>query len=186
MRVNQAAILMKKARGKDKRWNWNEIYNFSLSYPFKIKEWWNVYLSSYAYYTSFTANNPSFIPIDQFIYGGFCSSTFSSPKSYKLEVSGWYSSPSIWRGTFRTKSMGALSIAASKSYKKWTGKLSFNDILFTNFWRAENDFAGVSISGSGGSDSRNVTIFLSYAFGQKDVKEKRRRQSGSEDEQNRL
>jgi len=164
----------------------NQVYNFSLSYPFKINEWWNVYLSSYAYYTSFTANNPSFIPIDQFIYGGFGSSSFSLPKSYKLEVSGWYSSPSIWRGTFRTKSMGALSIAASKSYKNWTGKLSFNDILFTSFWRAENEFAGVSITGSGGSDSRNVTLFLSYAFGQKDVKEKRRRESGSEDEQNRL
>jgi hypothetical protein len=164
----------------------NQVYNFSLSYPFEIKEWWNVYISSYAYYTSFTANNPAFIPIDQFIYGGFGSSTFSLPKSFKLEVSGWYSSPSIWRGAFRTKSMGALSIAASKSYNNWTAKLSFNDVLFTSFWRAENDFAGVSISGSGGNDSRNVTLFLSYAFGQKDVKEKRRRNSGSEDEQNRL
>ena len=163
-----------------------QVINFSLSYPFKIKEWWNVYLSSYAYYTKFTANNPAFIPIDRFIYGGFGSSSFTLPKQYKLELSGWYSSPSIWRGTFKTESMGALGIAVSKNYKKWTGKLSFNDVLFTSFWRAENDFAGVRISGRGGNDSRNVTLFLSYAFGQNDVKEKRRRKSGSEDEQNRL
>lgn len=163
-----------------------QVYNFSLSYPFQIKEWWSVYISSYAYYTKFTANNPAFLPIDRFVYGGFGSTSFSLPKAFKFEVSGWYSSPSIWRGTFKTESMGALSLALSKKYKSWTGKVSFNDVLFTSFWRAENDFAGVSISGKGGNDSRNVTLFLSYAFGQKDVKEKRRRKSGSEDEQNRL
>lgn len=163
-----------------------QVVNFSVSYPFKVKEWWNVYVSSYAYYTNFTANNPAFIPIDRFVYGGFGSSTFSLPKSYKLEISGWYSSPSIWRGTFKTKSIGSLGIAMSKSYKNWTGKLSFNDVLFTSPWRAENDFAGVSISGTGGNDSRSVTLFLSYAFGHKDVKVNRRKSSGSEEEQNRI
>jgi len=163
-----------------------QVFNLSISYPIKLKEWWSIYTSTYAYYTNFTANNPAFNPIDRYVYGGFASSSFNLPKDYKFEVSGWYSSPSIWRGTFKTKSIGALGVALSKSYKNWTGKLAFNDILYTSPWRAENNFGGVSITGTGGNDSRSITLFLSYAFGQKDVKEKRRRNSGSEEEQDRI
>ncbi len=163
-----------------------QVYNLSVSYPKKIKEWWNVYGSVYGYYTKFTANHPDFIPIDRIVYGGYAQSTFTLPKKYKLEVSGWYNSPSIWRGTFRTKSIGALNLAVQKSWKQWTGKLTFNDILYTVPWRAENRFGNLYIKGTGGNDSRNVRIYLSYSFGHSDVKAAKSRKSGAEDEQNRL
>ncbi len=163
-----------------------EVYNFSVSYPLKINEWWSVYASTYLYYTKFTPTHPDFIAINRTVYGGFAQSTFTLPKNFRLEVSGWYSGPSIWRGTFRTKSMGSLSLALQKRWDKWTGKVSFNDVLFTSPWRAENRFGDLFLTGTGGSDSRNVSLFLSYTFGQKDIKDKRRRNSGAEDEKNRL
>lgn len=163
-----------------------QVYNFSVSYPFKVREWWNVYASTYLYYTQFTANHPDFIPIDRTVYGGYAQNTFTLPKDFRLEVSGWYSGPSIWRGTFKTKSIGSLNLAIQKRWKDWTGKLSFNDVLFTSPWRAENRFGNLFLTGRGGGDSRNVSFFLSYTFGQNDVKEKGRRNSGAEDEKNRL
>jgi len=163
-----------------------QVYNFSVSYPIKIKEWWNIYASTYLYYTKFTPTHPDFIAIDRTVYGGFAQSTFSLPKNFRFEVSGWYSGPSIWRGTFKTKSIGSLSLALQKRWDNWTGKVTFNDVLFTSPWRAENRFGDLFLTGTGGSDSRNVSLYLSYTFGQNDVKEKRRRSSGAEDEKGRI
>lgn len=163
-----------------------QVYNLSLSYPKQINKWWNVYGSIYAYYTKFTANHPDFIPIDRGVYGGFAQSTFSLPKKYKVEVSGWYTSPSIWRGTFLTKSLGALNLAVQKSWMNWVAKLSFNDVLYTIPWRANNRFGNLFLTGTGGSDSRNVSLFLSYSFGQNDIKTARKRKLGAEDEKNRM
>ena len=163
-----------------------QVYNFSVSYPLKIKEWWNVYASTYLYYTKFTPTHPDFIAIDQTVYGGFAQSTFTLPKDFRFEVSGWYSGPSIWRGTFRTQSIGSLNLALQKRWNNWTGKVTFNDVLFTSPWRAENRFGDLFLTGTGGSDSRNLSLYLSYTFGQNDVKEKRRRESAAEDEKNRL
>jgi len=163
-----------------------QIYNLSISYPKKINNWWSVYGSIYGYYTKFTANHEDFIPIDRGVYGGFAQSTFTLPKKYKVEVSGWYSSPSIWRGTFLTKSIGSLNVAVQKSWQQWVAKLSFNDLLYTVPWRADNRFGDLFLTGTGGSDSRNVSLFLSYSFGHKDIKTARKRKSGAEDEQNRM
>lgn len=163
-----------------------QVYNFSVSYPIKLKEWWNVYASAYVYYTKFTANNPAFIPIERTVYGGFGQSTFTLPKKYRLELSGWYSGPSIWRGTYKTKSIGALNIAVQKKWGNWSTKLSFNDILYTSPWRAENRFGNLALNGTGGSDSRNVRFFISYTFGHNDVKTARKRKLGSEDESGRI
>jgi hypothetical protein len=82
--------------------------------------------------------------------------------------------------------MGSLNLALQKQWNSWTGKLSVNDVLFTSYWRTENQFGNLNINGSGGSDSRNVSLYLSYSFGQNDVKEKRRRDSAAEEEKNRL
>jgi hypothetical protein len=162
------------------------IYNFSVSYPKKIRDWWNVYASAYAYYTQFTANNPAFIPIDRTVFGGFGQSTFTLPKNFKAEVSGWYNSPSIWRGTYKTKSIGAINLGIQKTWKAWSAKISVNDIFYTAPWRADTRYGDLFLTGTGGSDSRNVRFFLSYSFGEKEVKEAKKRNSGAESERSRI
>ncbi len=63
---------------------------------------------------------------------------------------------------------------------------SFNDVLFTSPWRAGNRFGDLFLTGTGRSDSRYVSLYLSYTFGQNDVKEKRRRSTAAEDEKGRI
>ena len=163
-----------------------EVYNFSVSYPRKINDWFNVYGNFYTYYTNFTANDPDFIPIDQIVYGGYAQGIFTLSKEFKAEISGWVQSPAIWRGTFRTETLGSLNLAVQRAWGPWNAKLSFNDVLYTIPWRAENRFGDLYIQGTGGSDSRNIRLYLSYAFGQNDVKTARKRKSGSEDLQKRM
>jgi len=164
-----------------------ETYSFNLSAPIPINDWWSGYLSGWVYYSDFTATNPAFVSIDRTTYGLYAQSTFKLPKDLSLEVSGWYNSPSIWGGTYRTRSMGALNVSARKDLgPNWTLKMSLNDLLYTNPWRGITEYGGVFIDGTGGGDSRQVRLSLSYRFGHDDIKGARKRDMGLDDEAGRL
>lgn len=163
-----------------------EVYNLSVSYPFKVNTWWNVYANVYGSYNKFTATNDAFISTSQETFGFYAQNTIRLPKDYKLEVSGWYSSPSIWGGTYETKSLGSLNLAVQKTWKQWTGKVSVNDVLYTIPWSGTTQFGNLFIDGQGGSDSRNVNFYLQYTFGNNDVKNARKRNGSLEDEKGRI
>lgn len=163
-----------------------EVYNLSISYPFKVTDWWRAYANVYGSYSKYTATNPAFISIDQETFGFYAQNTFSLPKDVKLEISGWYSSPSIWGGTYETSSLGSLNIAVQKSWGNWTGKVTVNDALYTIPWQGMTQFGNLQIDGNGGSDSRNINFYVRYAFGNSDVKKTRKRDGSLEDEKGRI
>ena len=165
-----------------------EIINFGLSYPFEAAKWWSVYLSVNAYHASYESQDEKFVAIDQSTLSLFAQNTFSLPKGYKFEVSGWFSSPSVWGGTYLTNSLGSLNLAIQKKVldEKLTVRLAFNDILFTSPWVADMQFGGLYIEGTGGWESRNVRLNLSYNFGNSQVKGARKRKTGLEDESKRV
>ena len=105
-----------------------------------------------------------------------------------MEISGWYSSPSIWGGTYQTQSIGSLNVAFQKKLfdDRFTARLSFNDILFTSPWNGVTQFGDLFINGRGGSDSRQVAFGLTYDFGRNEIKKARKRKTGLTDENNRI
>jgi len=105
-----------------------------------------------------------------------------------LEVSGWFSSPSVWGGTYLTKSMGSLDLAVQKKFlnDRLSARVSVSDIFFTSPWRADMQFGELYINGTGGWESRQVRINLSYRFGSNEVKGARKRKMGLEDEKGRV
>ncbi len=163
-----------------------EVINLSVSYPKKINDWWSIYMSGYIFYSDFKPTDPSFIAVDQTTYGGYAQSTFTLAKGLTFELSGWYSSPSIWGGTYSTESLGSLNIGIQKKWDHWTVKLAGNDILYTIPWRGTTQFGDLFIDGNGGSDSRTIQCYISYSFGNKDVKAKKQRKTGLQDEQDRI
>lgn len=163
-----------------------EVYNISVSYPFKVNAWWSVYANVYGSYNVFTATNDAFISTSQETFGFYAQNTIRLPKDFKLEVSGWYSSPSIWGGTYETESLGSLNLAVQKTWKQWTGKITVNDVLYTIPWNGTTQFGDLFIDGRGGSDSRNVNFYLQYAFGNNDVKKANKRKGSLEDEKGRI
>ncbi|MFP2995219.1 TonB-dependent receptor [Spongiivirga sp. MCCC 1A20706] len=164
----------------------NEVYNMSISYPFKINSKWSAYANVYGTYNVFTATDPSFISNSQATFGFYAQNTFKLPKKFRIEISGWYSSPSIWGGTYETQSIGSLNIALQKSWKNWNFKLTGNDVLYTIPWRGVTQFPNLQIVGTGGSDSRNINFYVQYTFGNKEVKKIKERKGGIEDQKNRI
>ncbi|MEM7380978.1 MAG: TonB-dependent receptor [Bacteroidota bacterium] len=165
-----------------------EVLNLGISYPKKLLNWWDLYFSLNAYISSYKATSPEFLPVRQESLGLYAQNTFSLPKKWRMEVSGWYSSPSIWGGTYQTRSQGSLNVAVQKKFydDRFTARLAVNDLLFTTPWRGVTQFGDLFIDGSGGSDSRRVAFSLTYDFGRSEIKKARNRKTGLEDERDRI
>jgi hypothetical protein len=163
------------------------VINMGLTLPFSVKKWWNVFLSLNGTYTSYIAKDPNFTPIERLTGSMFGQNTFILPKGFKLEISGWFSTPSIWGGTYKTKSMGSLDIAVEKKFlgDRLTARVAASDILYTSPWRADMTYGTLYIKGGGGWESRKIAVSLSYNFGSKEVKGSRKRTTGLEDEEKR-
>lgn len=165
-----------------------ETWSFNVSYPFEINKWWNAFINLNAYNSSYKGKTDEFVSISQSTLNIYGQNTFSLPKGYKFEVLGWYNSPSIWGGTFQTKSLGAMDLAIQKNFleDKLSFRMSMSDVFFTSPWRGDTQFADVVINGNGGWESRQIRVNLSYNFGNKQVKSARRRKTGAEEESNRV
>jgi hypothetical protein len=165
-----------------------EVINLGISYPKKIYEWWNLYFSLNAYISDFRATSDQFLPVKQETLSFYAQNTLNLSKSLRMEISGWYSSPSIWGGTYQTQSLGSLNVAFQKKLfdDRFTARLSFNDILFTVPWNGTTQFGELFIDGRGGSDSRQVAFGLTYDFGRNEIKKARSRKTGLTDENDRI
>ncbi|MDT0559147.1 TonB-dependent receptor [Ichthyenterobacterium sp. W332] len=165
-----------------------KIINLGISYPTSLNKWWSVYFSLNAYRSIYEATNEDFLEISQNTMSFYAQNTFKLPKGFRAEVSGWYSSPSVWGGTYQTKSLGSLNIAVQKKFfdDKLTARLAFNDVLFTSPWQGDTQFGDLTINGDGGNDSRQVRFNLIYNFGRNEIKKARSRETGLEDEKNRI
>jgi len=165
-----------------------QVWNLGISYPFDVKKWWSVYTSINAYHSAYQGNAEEFVSIDQTTLSFYAQNSFTLPKGFRFEVSGWFSSPSVWNGTYRTKSMGSLDIAIQKKFMddRLSVRLAGSDILFTSFWRADMEFGDLYIDGSGGWESRQGKVNVSYRFGRNEIRKKRNRNTGLEEEGKRV
>ncbi len=165
-----------------------EVWNLSISYSFQITKWWNYYISLNASSITYTSTDPDFVSTSQETLGFYMQNTINLPSDYRLEVSGWYSSPSVWGGTYETRALGSLNLAVQKKFldKKLNIRLAFNDVLFSSFWQGTTRFGALFIDGSGGSDSRNMALGLTYNFGSSEIKKTRSRKTSLEDEKSRV
>lgn len=59
-------------------------------------------------------------------------------------------------------------------------------MLYSRPWNATTVFPELRINATGGSDSRQLQFYLSYSFGQDDVKNVKSREGSSKDEQERV
>jgi outer membrane receptor protein involved in Fe transport len=165
-----------------------EVLNLSVTYPFNITKWWNVYASLNLTYNNFKGKNDNFVALSQTTFNFYGQNTFSLPKGWKFEVSGWFNSPSIWGGTYLTNSLGSLDLALQKNlmHDRLNMRLAFSDIFFTSPWYGKMQFGDLRINGNGGWESRQVRLNLTYSFGGKEIKGSRRRNTGIDEENNRL
>ncbi len=165
-----------------------QVLNIGISYPFDVNSWWSVYASVNAFQSKYISTDPSFTSVTQETLNLYGQNNFKLPAGFNLEISGWYNSPSVWGGTFRTKSIGSLDAAIQKQFlkKKLTARLAVSDIFYTSTWYGITNVSGFRNQANGGNDSRQVRFNLSYNFGNDAVKKSRERKTGLEDEKKRI
>lgn len=166
-----------------------DIFNLSISYPFQYKSY-SVFATASTYYSHYQADlgTGRKIDLDVVAYNFYSQHTFKFGKTWTAELSGFYSSPSIWQGTFKSKEMWGIDAGLQKVILKGKGtlKASVSDIFKTMQWGGTSDFTGQYIKAGGGWESRLFKLNFSYRFGSMQVKAARQRKTGLEDENKRV
>lgn len=194
---NQITRLIGPANGDDPRDNfisWDNIaeqtvISFSASLPFQVNKSWSAYFNLGASHIDNQADygDGAVIDIQAFTYNIFQQHTFNLIGGFKGEVSGWFSGPGIWGGVFKYETSWSLNIGLQRKFleDKLNVRLSANDLFYESGWEGVSVFDGLESFGNGRWDSRNVSLSLSYNFGNQQVKS-RKRKTGLENEAGRV
>jgi len=166
-----------------------KIISLNVSYPFNITKWWSVYANVNVYHTRYRATfeEGKGIKLDATVASIYQQQTFKLGKGWSGEISGFFNTPSVWGGTYKTSTIWSLDAGIQKKF--WNDnasiKASVTDIFYTMPWSGVSQFGGLYIKASGQSETRQFKVNFSYRFGNKQVKESKKRNTGLDDLNNR-
>ncbi len=162
--------------------------SLGVNYSF-TKAWYSLIVSVTGYYEHNLADFGVGRKVDLGIIAGtgYLENTFTIGKGWTTSLSSWYNSPSIFRGTMKTRYLLGINGGAQKVIMKGKGnlRLNINDIFKTINWYGTSNFAGQNLWATAFWDPRNVVIGFSYKFGSNQVKAAREHQSGLDEESKR-
>ena len=166
-----------------------DITSLNISYPFQYK-WYSAFANLNAYYSRYKANfGPGrTVDLDVYAMNVYAQNSFKLGKGWTAEVSGWYTTPALWQGTFQTKQLWSVDGGIQKSVFNGKGNLkaSVSDIFNSLHWNATSNFAGQYLHATGGFESRQLKLYFSYRFGNAQVKAARQHKSGADEENQRV
>lgn len=164
-------------------------YSINIAAPITINKVWSTFSSLTAFHLHNKADYGEGKIVDFKVntFNFYSQQNFKLPWSSSFEISGWYSSPSVWEGNFATDPMWSIDAGLQKSFlnDKAKVKLSVSDIFKSMGWSGNSEFGAMNMYGEGNWDSRRFKVNFSYAFGNQNVKS-RKRNTGSEAENKRL
>jgi len=161
------------------------IISLNVSYPFQYKAF-SSFINLNTYYSHFKANYGPTRNIDVNVYAAnvYAQNSLKLGETWTTELSGWFTTPSIWQGTFKSKAMGGIDVGVQKQALKGKAniKATVTDVLHTMKWGSTNEFAGQYIRMNGGWESRQFRLSMTYRFGNNEVKAARQRNTAAEEE----
>ena len=166
-----------------------DIVSLNVSYPFSKKKY-SVFTNLNSYYSKYKAD---FGGGDRKVNLGVAAFSLYQQHSYKFtktltaELSGFFNSPSIWQGVFKSKAMYGLDAGLQKVILKGKGNLKaiVSDIFHTLKWAGTSNFSGQTSTASGRWESRQFKLNFNYRFGNNQVKASRQRKDAVEEERKR-
>ncbi len=166
-----------------------DIVSLNVSYPFQYK-WYSFFANLNAYYSHYIADfGPGSRKINQGVYAFtyYMQNSFKLGKGWTGELSGFFSSPSLWQGVFKSKAIYGVDGGLQKSLfqGKATAKVSLSDMFRTMKWSGTSNFAGVDNRANGHWESRQIKLNFTYRFGSNQVKSARQRDTGIDEEKKR-
>lgn len=166
-----------------------DIVSLNISYPFQYKSY-SLFANMNSYYSHYIADfGGDGRKIDQGVFAltFFMQNSLKFGKGWTAELSGFFSSPSLWQGVFKSKSMYGIDGGLQKTLFKGkaTAKASVSDIFRTMKWAGTSNFAGANASANGRWESRQLKLNFTYRFGSTQVKAARQRATAIDDESKR-
>ncbi len=166
-----------------------DIVSLNISYPFQ-KKWYSFFVNVNSFYSVYKANfggGDRNINLDVFALSFYMQNSFNLGKGFKAELSGFYSSPTIWQGTFRSIAMYSVDGGLQKNILKGKGmlKASVTDMFRLMKWKGNSNFSGQFNEASGRWESRQLRLNFTYRFGNTQVKAARQRKTSIEEENKR-
>ncbi|HHS95044.1 MAG TPA: TonB-dependent receptor, partial [Phaeodactylibacter sp.] len=128
------------------------IYSLNLSLPFQITKFWSAYFNlTGAYQDNQGVYDNGIVDLQTYTYNIYQQQTFTLPKGFRAEVSGYYSGPGIWGGVFRYDPSWDLGIGLQKKFlqERLNVKVKMSDIFYQAGWSGSSEFAGLSSTGMG-------------------------------------
>lgn len=164
-----------------------DIVSLNVSYPFQYKKY-SLFFNINSYYSKFKGDGPDFkVDADVFSFNIYAQQSYKLAKTTTLEMSGFFTAPSIWQGAFKSKSLGGVDVGIQQGVLKGKGtvKATVTDVFNTFHFAGTNTSTGQTVNVDGGWESQQFRINFSYRFGSNQVKASRSRKAGSEDEDKR-
>jgi len=170
--------------------NMNTVDNgyLSLTYSHPFTKWWVTENNATVSYNHFQSTL-SGVAIDKsnVVYNLSSTETFLLPAGWKLELSAWYQSPTIY-SIFLIKAVGDVSLGISKTFldNKLRCTLNVSDLLYSQSQRVVVDFADQHLTSAYHFDSRFAFVRVRYTFGKSEAGKKSQFKNAADDLQNRV
>lgn len=169
-----------------------DIVSLNISYPFQYK-WYSFFTNVTGSYTNYKASIPDLsgkirkVDLKVTTLSFFMQNSFKLGKGFTAELSGFYNSPSVWMGSFKSKSIYSIDAGVQKTIFKGKGtvKVAVGDIFNSLKFRGDSDFAGQQNTFYGKPESRQFKISFNVRFGSTQIKAARQRKSAIEEENKR-
>jgi len=165
------------------------VLSFNASVPHKFTKWWRAFFNAGLSYIDNQANygGDAIVDVQTFSYSIYQQHTFNLIKGFKAELSGYYSGPGVWGGTFVYGANWSVGAGLQRKFlnNKLKARLNVANIFNRIGWYGTSSFNGLVSTGDGMWDSRYVSLSLNYNFGNSNVKS-RKRKTGLDSESKRI
>ncbi len=165
-----------------------ENYSATLMLPFTVTKWWNTTNTLLGLYNSYYGDNVGGAVYNhgKFSYNLNSINTFTLPDGFRAELTGIYNAANVY-GLYQISHYSMVNAGVSRAFlqKKLNVKVGVNDIFHSSGYDVNTNAGDIHMQGSSYTDSRKVTLSVSYKFGGK-VAPARQRNQGNEDARGRL
>jgi hypothetical protein len=162
----------------------------TIAFPIQLAKWWQMQSSLIGSWQE--ANNyfnKDLVQVRAKNLNLVMTNTFTLPAGFSAEISGFYQSKGLFGSTVSLP-LGAINLGLQKKFEDNGGalRIGIDDLLNTVKFRYQNDLPQYNLVGSGSFNFTRRTFKLTYSrnFGNKILKEKRNRETGSEEERQRV
>jgi iron complex outermembrane recepter protein len=169
-----------------------KMLNLSFSTPLQPTKWWNAYVSAEPYWQQYNTIISGYgvntnITQSSIGFNGYVGNWFTLKNNWKAELSGWFNYQNTTT-IYTSKPIGSINLGASKTLlnNKATLRCSINDVFNTQRWQQTTTNTNLNILTYRKWESRNISLSFTYRFGNAKIKEARSRQTGSENEMDRI